>query len=125
LTPGRIPGGDWPTTVWALLNVVNILRFGDGLTTPAQREALIDLGRSYWRWSTDVTSFDPQDASNQAIACVIAGHQLGVLTDDADMQQAARQLYMGKIRPTRASDRGYTYFQEHSGGSTRTMARSH
>lgn len=116
LTPGRIPGGDWPTTVWALLHVVNILRFGDGLTTAAQREALIDLGRSYWRWSTEVTSFDPQDASNQAIACVIAGHQLGVLTDDAGLRQAARQLYITKIRPTRAFDRGYRYFQEHSGG---------
>ncbi|WP_163506307.1 hypothetical protein [Fodinicola acaciae] len=116
LTPGRIPGGDWPTTVWALLHVVNVLRFGDGLATAAEREALVDLGRSYWRWCTEITAFDPQDASNQAIACVIAGHQLGALTDDAEMKRAAKELYATKIRPTRATDRGYTYFQEHSGG---------
>ncbi|WP_163566856.1 hypothetical protein [Fodinicola feengrottensis] len=71
-----------------------------------------------------MTDFDPQDASNQAIACVIGGMQLGDLLAAAGEREvgesmraaAMRRLYLEKIRPTRATDRGYAYFQEHSGG---------
>ncbi len=70
------PIGDWPSTAWALLQAVNILDATDGLVDDEQRTALVELAHGYWRWLTEATFFNPQEAGNQAIGCVVGGLML-------------------------------------------------
>ncbi|HEY4018883.1 MAG TPA: hypothetical protein VGM75_09370 [Pseudonocardiaceae bacterium] len=116
-------GGDWPTTVWALLHVDNVLQYGDGLLRADQRAALVNLGLGYWTWLTSVSRFNPQDADNQAIGSVDGALQLAGQLTRFGMAAQARQLsaqamnvFMNQVRPLRETDRGYTFYPEHSGG---------
>jgi hypothetical protein len=74
--PGAHPLGDWPSTVWALLQAVNLLDSGDGILATGQHRELVELAYGYWRWLTQVTFFNPQEAGNQAIGCVVGGLML-------------------------------------------------
>lgn len=76
LEAGAHPIGDWPSTAWALLQAVNILDATDGLVDDEQRTALVELAHGYWRWLTETTFFNPQEAGNQAIGCVVGGLML-------------------------------------------------
>lgn len=76
LESGAHPIGDWPSTVWALLQAVNILDAAEGLVADEQRAELVELARGYWRWLTEATFFNPQEAGNQAIGCVVGGLML-------------------------------------------------
>lgn len=73
LKAGAHPIGDWPSTVWALLQAVDLLDAADGLLDDEQRTELLALARGYWRWLTEATFFNPQRAGNQAIGCVVGG----------------------------------------------------
>jgi hypothetical protein len=73
LAAGAHPIGDSPSTVWALLQAVNILDLADGLVDDEQRAELFEVGRGCWRWLTQATLFDPREAGNQAIGCVVGG----------------------------------------------------
>ena len=116
-------GGDWPTTVWALNHVVDTLRDGDGLLRPDQQSALITLGQGYWTWLTQVSKFDPQNADNQAIACVDGGlglaqqmTRLGQASAGAALNTAALNVFNTQVRPLRQTDRGFTFYPEHGAG---------
>ncbi|MCL2730427.1 MAG: hypothetical protein FWE15_10440 [Actinomycetia bacterium] len=117
-------GGDWPTTVWALLHVANVLQYGDGLLRDDQRAALVELGQGYWKWLTKVSQFNPQDADNQAIGAVDAAIQLSQQMTRlgwpkktaAALKADAMDVFTRQIRPLRQTDRGYTFYPEHSGG---------
>lgn len=76
LATGAHPIGDWPSTVWALLQAVNVLDLADGLVDDTQRARLLEVARGYWRWLTEATFFNPQEAGNQAIGCVVGGLML-------------------------------------------------
>lgn len=76
LEAGNHPIGDWPSTVWALLQAVTILDAPDGLVDTGRRAQLLDVARGYWRWLTEATFFNPQEAGNQAIGCVVGGLML-------------------------------------------------
>ena len=76
LEAGAHPIGDWPSTVWALLQAVNVLDAADGLVDDEQRDELREMARGYWRWLTEATFFNPQEAGNQAIGCVVGGLML-------------------------------------------------
>jgi hypothetical protein len=76
LEAGAHPIGDWPSTAWALLQAVNVLDAADGLVDDEQRTALVELAHGYWRWLTEATFFNPQEAGNQAIGCVVGGLML-------------------------------------------------
>jgi hypothetical protein len=115
--------GDWPTTVWALLDVGDVLQYGDGLLRPDQQSALISLGLGYWNWLTQVSEFNPQDADNQGIAAVDGAlglaAQLKRLGQPAAAQQLSQQamtVFDTLVQPLRETDRGYTFFPEHSAG---------
>ncbi|MFJ5262298.1 hypothetical protein ACIQAC_17705 [Streptomyces sp. NPDC088387] len=118
LAPGAHPHGDWPSTVWALLQTVNLLDAADGLLTDEQRAATLELARGYWRWLTEATFFNPQDAANQAIGCVVGGlmlarhvpHPQGAL-----IGTLALRLYEEEIRDRRVRDRGALLPPEHGG----------
>lgn len=115
--------GDWPTTAWALLQAGNVLKYGDDLLTDEQRDALFALAESYWVWLTTVSEFNIQDADNQAIGAVVGllevSNQLRRYdrTADADRLRAdAMRVYLDVLRPHRETDRGLSYFGEHSSG---------
>lgn len=76
LAAGAHPIGDWPSTVWALLQAVNLLDLADGLIDDGQRAELLEVAHGYWRWLTEATFFNPQEAGNQAIGCVVGGLML-------------------------------------------------
>lgn len=76
LESGAHPIGDWPSTVWALLQAVNVLDAAEGLVADEQRVELVELAHGYWRWLTEATFFNPQEAGNQAIGCVVGGLML-------------------------------------------------
>jgi hypothetical protein len=118
LAAGAHPIGDWPSTVWALLQAVNTLDLAEGLVEDAQRTELLDVAHGYWRWLTEATFFNPQEAGNQAIGCVVGGlmlaRHLPAPVGDAVRERAVR-LYEEEIRARRVRDRGALLPPEHGG----------
>ncbi|KUN79483.1 hypothetical protein AQJ66_28565 [Streptomyces bungoensis] len=115
---GAHPIGDWPSTVWALLQAVNVLDAADGLLDDAQRAELLRVAHGYWRWLTEATFFNPQEAGNQAIGCVAGGLMLARHLPGADgaaVRARALALYAGEIRAHRVRDRGALLPPEHGG----------
>ncbi|WP_217206860.1 hypothetical protein [Streptomyces sp. AC550_RSS872] len=118
LEAGAHPIGDWPSTVWALLQAVNVLDLAEGLVEGEQRAELLDVAHGYWRWLTEATFFNPQEAGNQAIGCVVGGLMLARhLPPGTGEQVRARAvaLYADKIRAHRVADRGALLPPEHGG----------
>ncbi|OIK00395.1 hypothetical protein BIV25_07920 [Streptomyces sp. MUSC 14] len=124
LAAGAHPVGDWPSTVWALLQAVNLLDATDerdglgGLVEDAQRAELLDVARGYWSWLTEATFFNPQEAGNQAIGCVVGGLMLARRLPDAEAEPVrarAMRLYADEIRAHRVRDRGALLPPEHGG----------
>ncbi|MFD4504940.1 hypothetical protein [Streptomyces sp. NPDC058457] len=118
LAAGAHPIGDWPSTVWALLQAVNILDLADGLVDDGQRAELLEVARGYWRWLTEATFFNPQEAGNQAIGCVVGGLMLArhlPPTEAEPVRERALALYTDKIRAHRVLDRGALLPPEHGG----------
>jgi hypothetical protein len=118
LEPGAHPIGDWPSTVWALLQAVNVLDAADGLVDDDQRAELVRLAHGYWRWLTQATFFNPQEAGNQAIGCVVGGLMLSrhLPAEEAEpVRSRAMALYFDEIRARRVRDRGALLPPEHGG----------
>lgn len=118
LAPGDHPIGDWPSTVWALLQAVNLLDLADGLLTDEQIHALRETSLGYWRWLTEATFFNPQEAGNQAIGCVVGGLMLARHLPPEDgrrIREQAIALYVEEIRAHRVRDRGALLPPEHGG----------
>ncbi len=118
LAPGAHPIGDWPSTVWALLQLVNVLDTADGLIDDEVRAGLVELGHGYWRWLTEATFFNPQEAGNQAIGCVVGGLMLAGHLPPGRAQEVrgrALRLYGEEIRAHRVRDRGALLPPEHGG----------
>ncbi|WP_435612326.1 hypothetical protein [Streptomyces sp. bgisy159] len=118
LRPGAHPIGDWPSTVWALLQAVDVLDLADGLVPDEQRAALLDVARGYWRWLTEATFFNPQEAGNQAIGCVVGGLMLARHLpghEGTAVRSRALELYREEIRAHRVRDRGALLPPEHGG----------
>ncbi|MFC8427600.1 hypothetical protein [Streptomyces sp. NPDC057253] len=118
LAAGAHPIGDWPSTVWALLQAVNLLDAADGLVEDGQRAELLDVARGYWRWLTEATFFNPQEAGNQAIGCVVGGLMLAAHLPGGERESVrarALQLYTDEIRAHRVTDRGAALPPEHGG----------
>ncbi len=118
LAAGAHPIGDWPSTVWALLQAVNVLDQADGLVEDGQRAELLAVAHGYWRWLTEATFFNPQEAGNQAIGCVVGGLMLArhLPRREAEPVRArALELYTDEIRAHRVRDRGALLPPEHGG----------
>ncbi|MEU0430855.1 hypothetical protein ABZ153_04245 [Streptomyces sp. NPDC006290] len=118
LKAGAHPLGDWPSTVWALLQALNVLDAGDGILDAEQHRELLELAHGYWRWLTEVTFFNPQEAGNQAIGCVVGGLTLArqlPAPDAASVRACAMRLYLEEIRARRVRDRGALLPPEHGG----------
>ncbi|HEY0496500.1 MAG TPA: hypothetical protein VGD48_12200 [Kutzneria sp.] len=120
---GEHPFGDWPSTVWGLLHAVNVLDLGRGLLTDRQYAELTDVAVGHWRWLTEASLFNPQQASNQAIGAVVAGLSLGRrlralfrAEEGKRVVAEAMALYHDKIRPARLLDRGLRLPAEHGAG---------
>ncbi|MEU6357440.1 hypothetical protein ABZ896_50450 [Streptomyces sp. NPDC047072] len=118
LAAGAHPIGDWPSTVWALLQAVNVLDLADGLVADEPRDQLLDVARGYWRWLTEATFFNPQEAGNQAIGCVVGGLMLAAHLPDGEresVRERALRLYTEEIHAHRVGDRGALLPPEHGG----------
>ncbi|MFF7445394.1 MULTISPECIES: hypothetical protein [unclassified Streptomyces] len=118
LAAGAHPIGDWPSTVWALLQAVNVLDAADGLVEDRQRAELVEVARGYWRWLTEATFFNPQEAGNQAIGCVVGGLMLAAHLPSPERESVrgrALELYTDEIRAHRVHDRGASLPPEHGG----------
>jgi hypothetical protein len=118
LAAGAHPVGDWPSTVWALLQAVNLLDTADGLVDDTQRGELVEVARGYWCWLTEATFFNPQEAGNQAIGCIVGGLMLArhlPLGQGESVRSKAIELYVDKIRAHRVRDRGALLPPEHGG----------
>ncbi|GAA2659262.1 hypothetical protein [Streptomyces vastus] len=118
LAPGAHPIGDWPSTVWALLQAVNLLDAADDLIDDDQHRELLDVAGGYWHWLTEATVFNPQDAANQAIGCVVGGLMLArhLPSEEGELvRRRAMNLYLGEIRARRLRDRGAPLPPEHGG----------
>ncbi|MEW2401263.1 hypothetical protein [Streptomyces sp. NPDC046862] len=118
LEPGAHPIGDWPSTVWALLQLVNLVDLADPVLPDEERHGLVELGRGYWRWLTEATFFNPQEAGNQAIGCVVGGLMLAghLPSGEAEaVRSRAMSLYLDEIRAHRVRDRGALLPPEHGG----------
>ncbi|MEV5880806.1 hypothetical protein AB0L75_42880 [Streptomyces sp. NPDC052101] len=118
LAAGAHPIGDWPSTVWALLQAVNVLDAADGLLDDEQRAELRQLAHGYWRWLTEATFFNPQEAGNQAIGCVVGGLMLArhlPTRAGESVRSRALALYADEIRAHRVRDRGALLPPEHGG----------
>ncbi|MCF4136128.1 hypothetical protein L1856_03335 [Streptomyces sp. Tue 6430] len=118
LAPGAHPIGDWPSTVWALLQAVDVLDTADGLIDGEQRAELLEVAHGYWRWLTEATFFNPQEAANQAIGCVVGGLMLARHLpgpDGESVRARAMSLYEEEIRARRVRDRGALLPPEHGG----------
>ena len=119
LAAGAHPFGDWPSTVWAMLHAVNVLRLGSGRVAPALLDELLEVTRGYWRWLTEVTYFNPQDTANQALGAVVAALMLadeldGRGADGAAVRASAYEHYV-LVRSGRLPDRGHLLPAEHGG----------
>ncbi|MGW4567472.1 hypothetical protein ACWEN3_35490 [Streptomyces sp. NPDC004561] len=115
---GAHPIGDWPSTVWALLQAVNVLDSADGLLDEQQYGRLRELAYGYWRWLTEATFFNPQEAGNQAIGCVVGGLMLArhlPYEEGESVRAGALALYTDEIRAHRVRDRGALLPPEHGG----------
>ncbi|MFJ9147839.1 hypothetical protein ACIRP7_07140 [Streptomyces sp. NPDC102270] len=118
LAAGAHPIGDWPSTVWALLQAVNVLDAAEGLVDDEQRAELLDVARGYWRWLTEATFFNPQEAGNQAIGCVVGGLMLAAHLPGPEAESVrarALRLYRDEIHAHRVEDRGAALPPEHGG----------
>ncbi|MET9381726.1 hypothetical protein ABZY09_11695 [Streptomyces sp. NPDC002928] len=118
LEVGAHPIGDWPSTVWALLQAVNVLDTADGLVADEQRAELLATAHGYWRWLTEATFFNPQEAGNQAIGCVVGGLMLArhlPPEQGEPVRSRALTLYADEIRAHRVRDRGALLPPEHGG----------
>ncbi|MEV6112795.1 hypothetical protein AB0L59_09765 [Streptomyces sp. NPDC052109] len=118
LRAGAHPIGDWPSTVWALLQALNVLDAADGLLDDEQRAELGELAHGYWRWLTEATFFNPQQAGNQAIGCVVGGLMLArrlPAERGGAVRARALSLYAEEIRAHRVRDRGALLAPEHGG----------
>ncbi|MFF6987571.1 hypothetical protein [Streptomyces sp. NPDC010273] len=118
LEAGAHPIGDWPSTAWALLQAVNILDTTDGLVDDEQHTALVELAHGYWRWLTEATFFNPQEAGNQAIGCVVGGLMLARHLPPGEgesVRTRALRVYADEIRAHRVSDRGALLPPENGG----------
>jgi hypothetical protein len=118
LEAGAHPIGDWPSTVWALLQAVNVLDLADGLLDDELRDDLLTLAHGYWSWLTEATFFNPQEAGNQAIGCVVGGLMLArhlPSTEGEPVRARALSLYADEIRAHRVRDRGALLPPEHRG----------
>ncbi|WBO62225.1 hypothetical protein [Streptomyces camelliae] len=118
LEAGAHPIGDWPSTVWALLQAVNVLDAAEGLVYGEQRTELRELAHGYWQWLTEATFFNPQEAGNQAIGCVVGGLMLARHLPDSEgelLRARALRLYAEEIRAHRVRDRGALLPPEHGG----------
>lgn len=118
LEAGAHPVGDWPSTVWALLQAVNVLDAADRLVDEDQRAELLTVAHGYWNWLTGATFFNPQEAGNQAIGCVVGGLMLArhLPPGQAEPVRArALALYTDEIRARRVRDRGALLPPEHGG----------
>ncbi|ANP51251.1 hypothetical protein J2Z21_003000 [Streptomyces griseochromogenes] len=118
LEAGAHPIGDWPSTVWALLQAVNVLDAADGLLGDDRRAELTRVARGYWHWLTEATFFNPQEAGNQAIGCVVGGLMLARHLPDGEgelVRSHALALYAEEIRAHRVRDRGALLPPEHGG----------
>jgi hypothetical protein len=121
LADGEHPFGDWPSTVWALLQAVNVIRLGDGLFTDAQLAELVEAAEGYWTWLTEVTFFNPQDTANQAFGAVVGALMLATELDrrgraaDADRLRTQAYGWYGRLRDERLPDRGFLLPGEHGG----------
>ncbi|MGW2645754.1 hypothetical protein ACWC2T_12730 [Streptomyces sp. NPDC001393] len=118
LESGAHPIGDWPSTVWALLQAVNVLDTADGLLDDGRRAELMELAHGYWRWLTEATFFNPQEAGNQAIGCVVGGLMLArhlPAAQGESVRARALALYADEIRAHRVRDRGALLPPEHGG----------
>lgn len=127
LEAGAHPIGDWPSTVWALLQAVNVLDAADGLIDDEQRRELVELAGGYWHWLTESTFFNPQEAGNQAIGCVVGGLMLARHLPPADgelVHSRAMRLYVDEIRARRVRDRGALLPRSTAAPTTTTTARS-
>ncbi|WKX06444.2 hypothetical protein [Streptomyces sp. NL15-2K] len=118
LAPGAHPIGDWPSTVWALLQAVNVLDLADGLIDDEPRARLLEVAHGYWRRLTEATFFNPQEAGNQAIGCVVGGLMLArhlPAEEGEPVRARALELYTDEIRAHRVRDRGALLPPEHGG----------
>jgi len=118
LEAGAHPIGDWPSTVWALLQLVNVVEVGDRIIHDELRHEMVELAHGYWRWLTEATFFNPQEAGNQAIGCVVGGLMLArqLHGDEGKaVRERALSLYHDEIRAHRVSDRGALLPPEHGG----------
>lgn len=118
LEAGAHPIGDWPSTVWALLQAVDVLDAADGLLGDEQRTALTRVAHGYWHWLTEATFFNPQEAGNQAIGCVVGGLMLARHLpgeEGESVRSRALTLYAEEIRARRVRDRGALLPPEHGG----------
>lgn len=118
LEAGAHPIGDWPSTVWALLQLVNVVEVGDRVLDDELRYELGELALGYWRWLTEATFFNPQEAGNQAIGCVVGGLMLARQLpggEGKEVRERALSLYRDEIRAHRVSDRGALLPPEHGG----------
>ncbi|MFJ4466649.1 hypothetical protein ACIP2X_03920 [Streptomyces sp. NPDC089424] len=118
LRAGAHPHGDWPSTVWALLQSVDVLDAADGLLDGQLRRELSALALGYWRWLTEATFFDPQRAGNQAIGCVVGGLMLArhlPPRQGTAVRLRAMSLYDHGIRARRVRSRGELLPPEHGG----------
>ncbi|MEV7342018.1 hypothetical protein [Streptomyces sp. NPDC093544] len=115
---GAHPIGDWPSTVWVLLQAVNVLETADGLVDDEQRGELLKSAAGYWRWLTEATFFNPQEAGNQAIGCIVGGLMLARHLPSGErelVRSRAISLYVDEIRARRVRDRGALLPPEHGG----------
>ncbi|MFG2550857.1 hypothetical protein [Streptomyces sp. NPDC048581] len=118
LASGAHPIGDWPSTVWALLQAVNVLDLAEGLVQDEQRAELVEVAHGYWHWLTEATFFNPQEAGNQAIGCIVGGLMLArhlPPEQGEPVRSRALALYADKIRAHRVADRGALLPPEHGG----------
>ncbi|MFD5269613.1 hypothetical protein [Streptomyces sp. NPDC058335] len=118
LAPGAHPIGDWPSTVWALLQIVNVTETATNLLDDELRHEMLQVAHGYWRWLTEATFFNPQEAGNQAIGCVVGGLMLARQLhgpDGESVRARAMSLYEEEIRAHRVRDRGALLPPEHGG----------
>ena len=95
-----------------------LCQVADATVADGQRAELVAVAHGYWRWLTEATFFNPQEAGNQAIGCVVGGLMLArhlPPEQDEPVRARALALYADKIRAHRVADRGALLPPEHGG----------